>query len=62
MGKTAHPWQLLNATSFLLACRTIKAQPKLESVYRDISSSKCRTIVVEGNRQFNAELPGHRQQ
>jgi hypothetical protein len=41
---------LLNAAIFLLllaAAESITAQTKLESVYSDISSSKCRTIEVD---------------
>lgn len=53
MGKTAHPRQttLMNwAIFFVLPFTTagsIKAQAKLESVYSDISSLKCRTIRVD---------------
>ena len=52
MGKTQTLWQiLLNATIFLVllfgTAESIMAQAKLESVYSDISSSKCRTIEVD---------------
>ncbi len=52
MGKTAHPRQTLSdATIFFVLLfasgESIKAQTKLESVYSDISSSKCRTIEVD---------------
>jgi hypothetical protein len=52
MRKTAPPWQiLLNAAIFLVLSfatgEAIQAQAKLESVYSDLSSSKCRTIEVD---------------
>jgi hypothetical protein len=52
MRKTAPLWlTLLNPAIifFLLltTCESIKAQAKLESVYSDLSASKCKTIEVE---------------
>ncbi len=52
MRKTAPPWPvLLNATIFLALLfatgAATKAQAKLESVYSDLSESKCQTIEVD---------------
>lgn len=52
MRKTAPPWQvLLKGLIFLAPILTtgdsIKAQAKLESIYSDLSESKCRTIEVD---------------
>ncbi|MCM3903403.1 MAG: hypothetical protein ND866_17005 [Pyrinomonadaceae bacterium] len=52
MRKTAHPQPtLLTAAIFLVllsaTAESIIAQAKLESVYSDISSSKCKTIEVD---------------
>jgi hypothetical protein len=51
MRKTGSPWQiLLNATVLVLllaSSQAIRAQAKLESVYSDLSESKCKTIEVD---------------
>jgi len=52
MRKPAHPQPtVLNAAIFFAllfaTAESIKSQAKLESVYSDISSSKCRTIEVD---------------
>lgn len=52
MGKTARPAQaLMNAAIFFAlifpVTESINAQAKLESVYSDLSSSKCKTVEVD---------------
>lgn len=52
MRKTAHPRPaMLNAAIFLFllfaTAESLKAQAKLESVYSDLSESKCKTIEVD---------------
>lgn len=64
MRKTAHPRPtLLNAAIFLFLLfatgESIRAQPKLESVYSDLSSSKCRTIEVDKETGSSTQIcPG----
>ena len=52
MGKTSSPRQTLLKLAILLVLlfaigESIRAQAKLESVYSDLSESKCRTIEVD---------------
>lgn len=60
MEKTAH--HLLAAVFFVLLFATaesVKAQAKLESVYTDIFSSKCRTIKVDKETGSSTQIcPG----
>lgn len=70
MGKTTHPRQtLLNAAIFFVlllfaTADSVKAQAKLESVYSDISSSKCRTVEVDkeigGSTQICPGIAGYK--
>lgn len=51
MGKTTHPPRALNAAILFVLMfaltESINAQTKLESVYSDLSSSKCKTTEVD---------------
>ena len=64
MRKTAHPQPaMLNAAIFLFllfaTAESVKAQAKLESIYSDLSESKCRTIAFDKESSSSTQVcPG----